>query len=163
MSITDGANPGVVLLPDTDLTLDAGTVYTVLATGFNASLAVDILAEDDPRSVALYAKVRIIHAAPNPAAESVDIYLLDPALEGDLTGQTPAYAAVPFGANTGYAELPAGDYDVFVTVAGTTTVAISASISIEDGGVYTAIARDPVPGSQEFGIEVLVDELIEET
>ena len=36
-----------------------------------------------------------------------------------------------------------------------------AEILIENGGVYTAIARDPVPGSMEFGLIVLVDELIE--
>lgn len=163
VSITDGSNPGSIFLPDTDLTLEAGTVYTVLATDFFDNLTVDILADDDPRSVALYAKVRIIHAAPSPAAASVDIYLLDPALQGDLTGQTPAYSAVPFGANTGYAALPAGDYDVIVTVAGTTDVAISGSVSIADGGVYTAIARDPLPGATEFGLEVLVDVLNEQT
>ena len=164
VSITDGTNPGVIWLPDTELPLAAGTVYTALATGFNADLAVDILSDDDPRPVNLYSKVRIIHAAPNPAAASVDIYLLDRALQGDLTGQTPVYTAVPFGANTGYAAVPAGDYDVFVTIAGTTDVAISASLpTIVDGGVYTAIARDPEPGSMEFGIEVLVDVLNEQT
>ena len=163
VSITDGANPGVVLLPDTELMLEAGTVYTALATGFNANLAVDILSADDPRSVALYSKVRIIHAAPNPAAESVDIYVVDPALMGDLSEQTPAFAGVPFGANTGYTPLDPGTYDVFVTIADTTTVAISAQIQIEAGGVYTAIARDPIPGEQDFAIEVLVDELNEET
>lgn len=162
VSITDGTG-GAIYLPDTELALDAGTVYSVLATDFFSNLTVDILSEDDPRPVALYAKVRIIHAAPSPAAESVDIYLLDPALMGDVSGQTPAYSAVPFGANTGYAALPAGDYDVVVTVAGTSTVAISASISIADGGVYTAIARDPEPGSQEFGLEVVVDVLDEQT
>ena len=163
VSITDGSNPGAIFLPDTDLTLEAGTVYTVLATDFFANLTVDILAEDDPRPVALYSKVRIIHAAPSEAAASVDIYLLDPALMGDLTGQTPAYSAVPFGANTGYAALPSGDYDVVVTVAGTTTVAISGSVSIADGGVYTVIARDPLPMQSEFGLEVLVDVLDQET
>ena len=163
VSITDGSNPGSIFLPDTDLTLEAGTVYTVLATDFFANLTVDILAEDDPRPVALYSKVRIIHAAPNPAAASVDIYLLDPALQGDLTGQTPAFAGVAFGDNTGYTALPGGTYDVFVTVAGTTDVAISGQVAPTDGGVFTVIARDPVPGSMEFGLEVLVDVLDENT
>ena len=100
----------------------------------------------------------------NPAAESVDIYLVDPALMGDLSEQTPAFSAVPFGANTGYVPVPAGDYEVYVTIAGTTTVAISAALpTLMDGGVYTAIARDPIPGEQDFGIEVLVDVLNEET
>ena len=169
VSITDGIDANEVLLPPTDLDLAAGTVYTALATGFNADLAVDILADDDPRPVALYAKVRIIHAAPNPAAASVDIYLLDPALQGDLTGQTPALAGVAFGDNTGYLpiatdmETGIGMYDVFVTIADTETVAISGSVMVANNFAYTVIARDPVPGSQEFGLEVLVDVVNEET
>ena len=162
VSITDGSNPGSIFLPDTELTLEAGTVYTVLATDFFANLTVDILAEDDPRPVALYSKVRIIHAS--PTAQNVDIYLLDPALQFDLTGQTPTLTDVPFGANTGYLALDAAAYDVVVTPTGTTTAAISASLpALEAGGVYTAIARDPEPGSQEFGLEVLVDVLDEAT
>ena len=71
----------------------------------------------------------------------------------------PTLTAVPFKANTGYIALPAGDYEVTVTPTGTKTPAIFKPISIEDGGVYTAIARDPLPESMEFDLIVLVDEL----
>ena len=51
-----------------------------------------------------------------------------------------------------------------MTPTGTKTAAIGpAAISIENGGVYTAIARDPLPGETDFGLVVLVDELVEET
>ena len=49
-------------------------------------------------------------------------------------------------------------------MAGTTDPAIGpATINVMNGGVYTAIARDPVPGSMEFGLEVLVDTIDDET
>ena len=157
VSITDAGNPGAIAFGPADLDLAAGTWYSVFATDFNANLTVDILT-DDPRPVALYAKVRIYHAS--PTAQNVDIYLTDPALLGDITDVDPVLTDVPFGANTGYLALDGGDYDVTVTPTGTKDIAISASLpTLENGGVYTAIARDPVPGSTEFGLEVLVDTL----
>ncbi|MBT8091159.1 MAG: DUF4397 domain-containing protein, partial [Gammaproteobacteria bacterium] len=120
--------------------------------------AVEILTPD-ARPVALFAKVRIIHAS--PGADNVDIYLLDPALMGDVTGEDAALEDVAFGTVTEYLSLPEGDYDVIVTPTGETMAAISQSISIGNGMVYTAIARDPEPESMEFALEVLVDELVD--
>jgi hypothetical protein len=162
VAITAAGNPGAIAFGPADLPLDAGTWYSVFATDLNANLTVDILT-DDARPVALYSKVRIYHAAPSAVTEStdtVDIYLTDPALMGDISDVDPALADIPFGANTGYLALEAGSYDVSVTLAGTKTVAIGpATITIDNGGVYTAIARDPLPGSTAFGLAVLVDTL----
>ncbi|MDH5323708.1 MAG: DUF4397 domain-containing protein, partial [Gammaproteobacteria bacterium] len=59
-----------------------------------------------------------------------------------------------------YIALPAGDYDVTVTPTGTKTAAIGpATISIANGDVFTAIARDPLPGAMEFGLILLADVL----
>ena len=78
----------------------------------------------------------------------------------DINNVDPTLPAFPFKDNTGYLTLPAGDYDVTVTLPGTKTAAIGpATISIENGGVYTAIARDPLPGAAEFGLIVLSDAL----
>ena len=149
--------PGTFPIGPVDLTLEAGTWYTVLAVDFLDNIEALIL-DDDARPLATSAKVRIVHAS--PTAQDVDIYVVAP--ETDISTVDPTLTAVPFKANTGYIALPAGDYEVTVTPTGTKTPAIFKPISIEDGGVYTAIARDPLPESMEFDLIVLVDELIEE-
>ena len=149
--------PGTFPIGPVDLALEAGTWYTVLAVDFLANIEPLILT-DDARPLATSAKVRIVHAS--PTAQDVDIYVVAPGT--DINTVDPTLTAVPFKANTGYIALPEGDYEVTVTPTGTKDAAIGpAAISIENGGVYTAIARDPLPGSMEFGLIVLVDELVE--
>lgn len=157
VAVTPANNPGMAAIGPVDLTLEAGTWYSVLAVN-NFSAIDALILDDDPRPVSLFAKVRIVHAAPSPAAASVDIYVT--AVGADINNESPTLSAVPFLANTGYLALAEGDYDVTVTVAGTKDIAIGpATISISNGGVYTAIARDPEPGSMEFGLIVLADTL----
>ena len=56
--------------------------------------------------------------------------------------------------------MPEGDYDVTVTPAGSKTAAIGpATISIANGGIYTAIARDPLPGESTLGL-ILDDDFL---
>ena len=156
--VTPEGNPGVIAIGPVDLALEAGTWYSVLAVDFFANIE-PLIATDDPRPVATNAKVRIIHAS--PTAQDVDIYLT--AVGADINTVEPNYPGVPFKANTGYLNLPAGDYDVTVTPAGTKTAAIGpATISIANGDVFTAIARDPLPGEMEFGLILLADVLDDE-
>ena len=148
------AYPGTVVIGPADIPLDAGTTTDVLAVNVLASIEPLVLS-DDRRSVATNAKVRIVHAS--PTAQDVDIYVTAPGT--DINTVDPTLTTVAFKANTGYIPLAAGDYEVTVTPTGTKTAAIGpAALSIEDGGVYTAIARDPLPGQAEFGLVVLVDQ-----
>jgi hypothetical protein len=153
VQVTVAGNPGAVAIGPVDLDLTPAVRYSVLAVGQLAAIEPLILT-DDPRRVATNAKVRIVHAS--PTAADVDIYVT--AVGADINAEMPTLENVPFKANTGFLALPAGDYDVTVTPTGTKTAAIGpATISISDGGVYTAIARDPLPGANEFGLIVLDD------
>lgn len=153
VAITPEGNPGAPVLGPVDLDLIAGERYSLLAVGELADIELLIL-DDDPRRVATNAKVRIVHAS--PTAADVDIYVT--AVGADINDEMPTLENVPFKANTGFLALAAGDYDVTVTPTGTKTAAIGpATISIEDNGVYTAIARDPLPGMMEFGLILLDD------
>ncbi len=153
VAVTVAGNPGAIAIGPVDLDLAAGVRYSVLAVGELAAIEALILS-DDPRRVATNAKVRIVHAS--PTAMDVDIYVT--AVGADINAETATLENVAFKDNTGYLALPAGDYDVTVTAAGTKTAAIGpATISILDGGIYTAIARDPLPGAMEFGLIVSDD------
>ena len=158
VAIQAAGNPGVVPIGPVDLTLEAGTWYSVLAVNYFNDIEPLILS-DDARPVATNAKVRIVHAS--PTAQDVDIYLTAPG--AGIAEVDPTLSSVSFKANTGYLSLAEGDYDVTVTLPGTKDIAIGpATISISNGGVYTAIARDPLPGQMEFGLIVLADQLTDD-
>ncbi len=153
VSVTVAGNPGAVAIGPVDLDLVPGVRYSVFAVGELAAIEPLILT-DDPRRVATNAKVRIVHAS--PTAANVDIYVTS--VGADINAEAATLENVAFKANTGFLALPAGDYDVTVTPTGTKTAAIGpATISISDGGVYTAVARDPLPGASDFGLIALDD------
>ena len=153
VKVTVANDPGTIAI-DEDLTLDAGVEYSVYAVNVLAEIEAQVLV-DDRRSVATEAKVRIVHGSPN--AGDVDIYVT--AQGADITNLEPNVAGFEFQDDTGYIALEGGTYTVTVTGAGTKTAAIGPlDITIADGGVYTAVARDPlVPGSGDFGLILLDD------
>lgn len=136
---------------DADVDLTDGTDYTVIASGLAASIELE---DDNAAPGAGNVKVRAIHGA--PSAPAVDIYVTAPG--ADLGGETPALTGVEFGDVADYLEAPAGDYQVRVTLAGTTTVVIdSGPITLAAGQIRTAIAVDAAGGGGPFGLLVLED------
>ncbi|HEY5623986.1 MAG TPA: DUF4397 domain-containing protein [Gammaproteobacteria bacterium] len=150
VKVTAENNPGAIVI-DENLTLEAGQQYSVYAVDVLANIGAYVLV-DDLRSVATEAKTRIVHLA--PSAGLVDIYVTP--VGADISTLSPAFPGVDFRDETGYVSLAAGSYDVTVAVAGTKTAAIGpATITLEAGEVYTAVARDAVGSGAPFGLILL--------
>ncbi len=154
VKVTASGNPSAIVI-DADVSLDAGEAYDVYAVDNLAAIAPLVL-NDDPRPVALYAKVRIVHSS--PTAQDVDIYVMAPGT--DINTVSPTLADIPFAANTGYIPLPAGDYDIAVAPAGTKTAAIGpAPFMFEAGDVLTVTAIDAPGGGLPLGVIVTSDSI----
>ena len=123
-----GATSPVVI--EANLTLAAGTDYTVIATGLLADIAPVILTTSSGGPAPGNAWVRFFHGSPD--APAVDIAVV---------GGPVLFSNVAFQQSADYLEVPAGTYDLEVRVANTSTVALSLpGVALADGGVYTAYA-----------------------
>jgi hypothetical protein len=139
---------------DADVDLADGTDYTVIASGLLEAIQPIVLEDDNSTPAAGTARVRAIHGA--PSAPAVDVYVTAPG--ADLEAASPALSNVAFGAVADYLEVPAGDYQVRVTPAGTKTVVIdSGALTLTSGQVRTAIAVDAPGGGAPFDLLILDD------
>ena len=117
---------------EADLTLDAMTDYTVIATDELANITPIILTADGS-APASGAWVRFFHGSPD--APAVDIA---------VAGGAVLFSNVSFQEGTAYLSVPAGSYDLEARIAGTMDVALSIpGVMLADGGVYTAYATRP--------------------
>jgi len=156
VKVAADADNSVVVI-DADLTLEAGAFYSVLAVGSLGEASIEpLVLADMPRRIATEAQVRIVHGS--TLAGEVDIYVT--ATE-DITEATPAFAAVPFKAETDYVSLAAGDYVVTVTPAGSKTAAIGPiALTLEANSIYTAVARDGAGLTADVGL-ILMDDFVQ--
>lgn len=165
-----GAGVEAAAIGPADLELAAGTKTNVIAVGRLGGTEGTIeeltvtLADDDPRPIPLFAKVRIIHASVTAGSldpDTVDIYVTAPGTDISDESVAPTLTDVPYLANTGFLSVPGGTYDITVTVSGSRTPAIGplTDVALEDGGVYTVIARDALPGdaATDLGV-ILIDD-----
>ena len=105
------------------------------------------------RSVITETKLRIAHASPSTG--NVDLYLV--AAGTDINTVDPTFADVPFGADTTQLSIATGNYDAFVTGAGSKTPAISLpGLAFTGGEVLDVIARDP-EGAETLPQAVIID------
>lgn len=137
------------------LAVFTGMDYSVYAVGTVSNLNLEALVvPENRRPVATSAVLNITHAAANPIAALVDIYLTE---NVGISGSTPALSNVKFKDYANGIYVAAGSYYVTITVAGDpTTVAIdSAPATLADGVVYQVVAIDDVAG---MGFNLLVSD-----
>ncbi len=129
------------------LAVFAGIDYSIYAVGTVSPLNLEALViPENRRPVATSAVLNITHAAANPIAASVDIYLTE---NTGIAGSTPALSDVKFKDYVNGIYVAAGTYYVTITVAGDpSTIAVnSAAATLADGVVYQVVAIDDSMGT----------------
>jgi hypothetical protein len=138
---------------DVDVTLAAGTAYTIAATDAVAAITPQVLV-DDPSPDCDTAQVRVVHFSAD--APAVDIA---PA------GATPDEAVIKnlaYPDASDYVGLPGGTYDLEVRPAGDTAVALDLpGVAVEDCMAYSVFAigsaADPAVGGNALQVVVGLD------
>ncbi|UPR46898.1 DUF4397 domain-containing protein [Vibrio cyclitrophicus] len=120
----------------------AGMDYSIYAIGTVSPLNLEpLVVPENRRPVATSAVLNITHAAANPIAASVDIYLTE---NVGIAGSTPALSNVKFKDYANGIYVAAGSYFVTITVAGQPSVVAidSAPATLASGVVYQVVAID---------------------
>lgn len=144
VSPAGSASPVVI---EADLTVAENKEYTVYAVNSLASIEA-IVSEDLRTPNSSKAKVRFVHASPD--APAVDIKL--------NSGSGPAvFSNASFKDITSYVEVDAASYTFVATPTGSTTeVVVFDPIQVENGKVYTVIARGTLDNTDNVPFEVRV-------
>lgn len=145
---------------DATLAFSNGDIKTVVAAGTLADGIDALVFSDNNRRVATEARLRVIHGAVE--APSVDVFLIPTASGGagaTLIGNSaPVLDNFAYGTDSGYLGVAEGDYVVFITSDdGATELYKSPNLSLDAGGVYTAVARKNDAGGSVATVTLLDD------
>lgn len=143
---------GVVLL-EREVSTIAGARISVYAIGLGGEYDGVALLRND-RSVSVAAQLSFFNASANHP--QVDLYIEDP---GTLIDDaSPEFFGLPLGASTGNAALLEGDYEVFITTTGESTVLAGPfPVSVALGDVVEAIILDDPTDSAIAEIRLIQD------
>ena len=132
-------------------TFSASTQYIVIAEGAVASIGPQIFSRPLTPVASGQARVQVFHAA--PAAPKVDVYVT--AAGAGVAGQAPL-GSFSFKETLGPVEVPAGSYEIYVTVAGTKTVVFdSGSVPLPAGAdLLIAAEQNTAPGGSPITLAV---------
>lgn len=137
-----------VIAADLDFTKDMN--YTIFAVDSVSKISPLVLTDDLTAPAAGKAHVRFVHLSPN--APAVDVAV--------ASSGAVVFGNKKFKEFTNYTPLDAGDYNLDVRVAGTTTVAlVLPKITLEAGKIYTVFAKGflGATGVQALGAEIIVN------
>ena len=139
---------------DVDVPIDEGVPYTIVASDFLASITPLVLVDNRRISSSGNTRVRAVHNA--VSAQTVDIYVTAP--DADIEELEPTLSSVPYTGVSDYLDIPASDFQVRATIAGTKLVIIDSGIlTLNARSVYTIFAQDAVGGGAPFQFLVAQD------
>lgn len=117
---------------DTTATLEAGTAYTVAATGLLEDISASINVDDLSAPADGQAKVKVYHFSPDA-----------PAVDVKVQGGDTLISSLAFPDGSDYLEVPAGTYDLVVTPAGADDVVLDLSgTALAAGNIYSVFATN---------------------
>jgi Domain of unknown function (DUF4397) len=128
---------------DQNISVNSGTYYTVIATGFLSSITGLSFVDDHSSPSSGNIKIRIINAS--PSLGSADVYIVAPGTE--LASATPSVSALAYQSASSYQSLTAGNYEVFFTAAGQKFAFIdSGQLTLNTGQVRTVVGLNSPTG-----------------
>jgi hypothetical protein len=134
---------------DANVTLAAGTTYTVFACDSVSKIDTVILTDDLTTPAAGKAHVRFVHLSPDA-----------PAVDVAVAGGPVLFANRAYKEFTAYAPVDAGTYDLEVRPAGSSTVVLPLDdVTLQAGRIYTVFARGFLGGTaaQALGAQIIVN------
>jgi hypothetical protein len=125
------------------LSLSSSAPSTVIVSNFSSSINAVTLTDDNSSPTTGNIKLRFVNAA--PALGPCDVYVVAPGT--DITTVTPTISNLAFEAASIYQVLPAANYEVFITPAGSNFAIIdSGPLTLNALQVRTLVALDSLSG-----------------
>ncbi|GAB7193707.1 hypothetical protein NUM3379_44170 [Kineococcus sp. NUM-3379] len=131
-----GSAPGSTPVLSGAVRAEAGTSYTFAALGTPQDARVVALVDDLTPPAQGHARVRVLSAASTA-----------PAVDVTTTGGPPITAGAAFATATGYAEVPAGTWQLTATPRGGSATPGTAALTVAAGSVYTLAVTDGAGGA----------------
>jgi hypothetical protein len=122
--------------------LTDGHTFTFYVVGPSASMSTLFTSDSNTAPAGTFIKLRVVHVA--PSSPSLDVYITP---IGATLPATPTIAALPFKTPSTYQLVAPGDWEVRLTTAGNTTVAVDDTLlGLANGAVRTVVAMDNLGG-----------------
>jgi len=151
-----------VTVASVNFSVDAGTDYTVYATGGASASAVTslVIADANPDIPSTGTRLRVVNLS--PTSVPVDVFVTAP--NADLSTATPTFANLTYRAASSYATPAPGTYQVRAVPAGTAAAARAAAVSVSlaslalpGGAGRTVVIADRNIGGAPLTTFVLTD------
>ncbi|PSU33556.1 DUF4397 domain-containing protein [Photobacterium lutimaris] len=160
LAVAASSDNTLVVIEAPGVEFTAGSATSIYAMGKLNSITDEtiepVVIEEDLRSVATYAKVRVVHAS--PTAGGLGLVNIHASADGMFSESTVVLEGVDF-TDSAVINVPAGTYMLAVILQGddTFTPAVEATAMVENGGVYSVVATDDFAGGLLLNVDNSAD------